>query len=174
MKSFKSALLASSVLTAIGSSASAATFTEGADFPGSPPGPSIDFSLFQTVQGTLTSGPDPVDYYTFTGLTTGADFSITFNRLNGGCSSCASFDFTADGLSETLEPGTSTIDIGVLGATSLTVGVTNPRIGGSSSFAEGYSITLSEIPARVPGPPAAVIFAVGLAGLAVARRRRRR
>jgi hypothetical protein len=176
MKSVKYALLASSVLSTVGSGASAATFTEGAGsgFPDSPPGSSIDFGTFQTVEGTLTSGSDPADYFTFTSLTAGADFSITFTRGSDGCGSCASFVFTADGFSETLAPGTSEIDFGVLGTTSLTVGVTNPAIGGSSSFAEGYSVTLSEIPAGIPGPPAAVVFAVGLAGLAVARRKRRR
>ncbi len=174
MKSFKRALLASSVLTTVGSGASAATFIEGAGgFPDSPPGSSIDFSMFQTVQGTLTRGSDPADYFTFTGLTAGADFSITFNRLNDGCGSCVSFVFTADGFSETLAPGVNKTDIGVLGATSLTVGVTNPN-SGTTTVAEGYSVTLSELTAGVPGPSAAAIFAVGLAGLAVARRRRRR
>ena len=174
MKSVKYALLASSVLSTVGSGASAATFTEGAgaDFPGSPPGPSIDFSLFQTVQGALASGPDPADSFTFTGLTAGANFSITFTRSNQGCAQCE-FVFTADGFSETLTPGTSKTDFGTLGATSLTVSVTD-TVTGFFTGAEGYSVTLSEIPAGVPGPSAAAIFAVGLAGLAVARRRRRR
>ena len=171
MKSFKYALLASSVLATVGSGASAATFTEdGGDFPGIAPGPSIDFSQFQTVQGTLASGPDPVDFFTFTGLTAGADFSITFSREDEGC---CSWIFTADGLSETLGRGESKTVLGVLGATSLTVGVTdtNPD---AFNVAEGYSVTLSTLSAGVPSPSAAAMFAVGLAGLAVARRRRRR
>ena len=174
MKAFRRALLASSVLTTVGSGASAATLLEDAGgFPDSPPGSNIDFTTFQTVQGTLTRGSDSVDYFTFTGLTAGADFSITLNRLIDGCGSCVSFVFTADGFSETLAPGASKTDIGVLGATSLTVGVTNPN-SGTTTIAEGYSVTLSEIPAGVPGRSAAALFAVGLAGLAAARRRRRR
>jgi hypothetical protein len=173
VKSFKYALLASSVLTTVGSGASAATFTESTDFPDSSPGQGIDFSQFQTVRGTLAAGPDQVDYFTFTGLTAGAGFSITFERLDS-CSSCQSpFVFTADGFSETLQPPDSKTDIGVLSATSLTVSVTD-TLQGSFTLGEGYSVTLSEIPAGVPGPSAAAIFAVGLAGLAVARRRRRR
>ncbi len=173
MKSFTYALLASSVLTTVGS-ASAATLTENpaADLPNSSPGQGIDFGSFQTVQGTLAAGSDPADFFTFTGLTPGATFSITFERL-AGCFTCASpFVFTADGFSETLQPPNSKTDTGILSATSLTVGVANNVIG--SSTAEGYSVTLTELPAGVPGPPAAAIFAVGLAGLAIARRRRRR
>ena len=74
----------------------------------------------------------------------------------------------------TLVPGGSKTDSGVLAATSLTVGVTDTDTGPTVGVAEGYSVTLSEIPAGVPEPSAAAIFAVGLAGLAVARRKRRR
>jgi PEP-CTERM motif len=52
----------------------------------------------------------------------------------------------------------------------LMVGVTDSRL--NTTFAEGYSVSLSEIPAGIPEPSAAAIFAVGLAGLAVARRKR--
>jgi hypothetical protein len=165
VNSFKNALLASSVLTTIGFGASAGTFTETTDFPSSGPGPNIDFTMFQSVQGTLQTGLDPADFFTFTGLTAGNDFSITFT--NPGCASCASFLFTADGLSETLGPGTSKTDTGVLAGTSLTVGVTDTRTIGTGPFAEGYSVTLSEpLPVPAPRPSAAAIFAVGLAGLA--------
>jgi hypothetical protein len=176
MHSFKYALLASSVLTMITVGASAGTFIEGTTtptpFPNAPPGPNIDFSTFQTVQGTLQGGIDPDDVFTFTGLTAGDDFSINFTRA-GPLGSGSSFVFTADGFMETLGPFSSKTDSGVLGGTSLAVGVkdnfTGPGIG---ALAEGYSVTLSEIPAGVPEPSAVAMFAVGLAGLAVARRKR--
>ena len=176
MNSFKNALLASSVLTTVGFGASATTFTETTDFPNTsaPPVTNIDFGSFQTVQGTLAAVADPADFFTFTGLTAGDDFSITFNRLLS-CGSCRSaFEFTADSLSPvTLVPPQSVTLTGVLGATTttLTVGVTNTATVPPSS-AEGYSVTLSEVPAGVPEPSAAAIFAVGLAGMAVARRKR--
>ena len=182
MNSFKNTLLASSVLTTVGFGASATTLIEGvppapADFPNTPPGTPVDFSMFQSVQGflsTLNPPPDLSDFFTFTGLTAGDDFSITFNRLLS-CGSCRSaFEFTADSLSPvTLVPPQSVMLTGVLGATTttLTVGVTNTATVPPSS-AEGYSVTLSEVPAGVPEPSAAAIFAVGLAGMAVARRKR--
>ena len=182
MNSFKNVLLASSVMTTVGFGASATTFVENMtapvipDFSNTVTGANpIDFGMFQSVQGTLTAVVDPADFFTFTGLTTGDNFSITFNRLIG-CGSCQSaFVFTADGLSlVTLVPGGSKTDSGVLAATSLTVGVTDTDTGPTVGVAEGYSVTLSEIPAGVPEPSAAAIFAVGLAGLVVARRKRRR
>jgi hypothetical protein len=183
VNSFKNALLASSVLTTIGFGASATTLMEGVppapnDFPNTSPGTSIDFSMFQSVTGTLsslTSAPDRFDFFTFTGLTVGDDFSITFNR--GGPPSGSSFDFTADGFSETLGPGGSKTDSGVFSATTLTVGVTDSLVNCTCGFAEGYSVTLSEsFPVPAPKPSAAAIFAIGIAGLglAVARRKRRR
>jgi hypothetical protein len=175
VNSFKNALLASSVLTTIGFGASATTFVENStppiipDFSNTPAGANpIDFSAFQSVQGTLTGGSDPADFFTFTGLTAGDDFSITFNR--GGPTSGSSFVFTADGFMETLGPGGSKTDTGMLAATSLTVGVTDTQT--FTGSAEGYSVTLSEFPVGIPEPSAAAIFAVGLAGLAVARRKR--
>jgi hypothetical protein len=179
VNSIKSALLGSSVLTTVGFGASATTFFENStapiipDFSNALAGANpIDFSMFQTVQGTLNGGADPADYFTFTGLIAGDDFSIIFNRLIDCASCAASFVFTADTLSPvTLGPGQSKTDTGVLAATMLTVGVTD--IGGGG-VAEGYSVTLSEIPAGVPEPSTAGLFAVGLAGLAVARRKRRR
>jgi hypothetical protein len=177
MQSFRSALLASSVLTMVTVGASAGTFMEGTTAPGdfpstsAPPVTSINFGTFQTVQGTLQGMVDPADFFTFTGLTAGDDFSITFNRA--GPLSGSSFAFTADGFSATLGPGGSKTDTGVLSATTLTVGVTDTQtfLGG---VAEGYSVTLSEVPAGVPEPAAAAIFAVGLAGFATSRRKRRR
>jgi hypothetical protein len=177
VNSFKNALLVSSVLTTIGFSASATPFIEGVtepgDFPGTSPGTSIDFSMFQAVQGTLRgAGIDQADFFTFVALTTGDKFSITFASSS---SNEAAFTYTSDGFSETLGPGSNKTDAGVLAATTLTVGVTTPNTApGSASFAEGYTVTLSEIPASVPEPSAAAIFAVGLAGLAVARRKRYR
>jgi hypothetical protein len=172
VNSFKNTLLASSVLTTIGFGASATTLVEGvppapADFPNTTSGTSIDFSMFQSVTGTLTAVSDPADFFTFTGLTPGDDFSITFNRLIG-CGSCLSpFDFTADGLSAvTLTPPQSVTKTGVLGAAMLTVGVTDTDTF-ALGMAEGYSVTLSEsLPVPAPKPSAAAIFAVGLAGLA--------
>jgi len=176
MNSFKNALLASSVLTTVGFGASATTFVEDSTLPlivdfsntvgGANP---INFSMYQSVQGTLHGTADPADYLTFTGLTLGDDFSVTFSRANDGPSS---FGFTADGFSETLAPGSSKTDNGVLGGTSLTIGVTDPYM--FTGFAEGYTVSLSETPAGVPEPSTAAIFSVGLAGLAVARRKRRR
>jgi hypothetical protein len=132
--------------------------------------------MFQSVQGTVQGATiDPVDFFHFTGLTADDDFSITFaNTLPPG--SGAPMTFTADGVSATLGPGSSPkTDAGVLAATSLTVEVAIPdTAAGDSSFAEGYSVTLSEIPAGVPEPSAAAIFAIGFAGLAVARRKRYR
>jgi hypothetical protein len=108
VNSFKNALLASSVLTTVGFGASATTFVEDMtspiiiDFSNTPAGANpIDFSMFQSVQGTLSGSADPADYFTFTGLTAGDDFSITFNRLTG----FRAFTFTADGFSETLLGG---------------------------------------------------------------------
>jgi PEP-CTERM motif len=98
----------------------------------------------------------------------GDDFSITFNR--DGPIIGSSFVFTADGFMETLGPGQSKTDMGVLADTRLTVGVTDGL--SIQGQAEGYTVTLSEIPTGVPEPSAAAIFAVGLAGLAVARRKR--
>jgi hypothetical protein len=176
VNSFKNALLASSVLTTIGFSASATPFIEGVtvagDFANTSPGPNIDFTAFQSVQGTLRGGGiDQADFFTFTGLTAGDDFSITFAS---SISNEAAFTFTADAFSETLGPGGSKTDAGVLAATTLTVSVTTPTTAaGSASFAEGYTVTLSESPAGVPEPSAAAIFAVGLAGLAVGRRKKR-
>jgi len=176
VNSFKSALLASSVLTTVGSGASATTFMETTDFPNTsaPPVTNIDFGSFQSVQGTLQRVVDPADFFTFTGLTAGDNFSITFNRLVG-CGSCFSpFEFVADSLSPvTLVPPQSVTETGVLSAASLTVGVTDTSPGVAVGTVEGYSVTLSESPAGIPEPSAAAIFAVGLAGLGVARRRRR-
>jgi hypothetical protein len=180
VNSFKTALLASSVLTTVGFGASAGTFIEsamapGGDFPNSPPPPpvtNIDFSMFQTVTGTLLGGHDPADFFTFTGLTAGDDFSITFTNTTPVNQSSFPFIFTADGFMETLAHGQSKTDTGVLSATSLTVGVTNTNPGiANPPPSEGYSVTLSEFPAGIPEPSAAAIFAVGLAGLAVARRK---
>src|SRR5215469_15023885 len=101
MHSFKRTLLASSVLTMVTVGASAGTFIEGTTAPGdfpntsAPPVTNIDFGMFQTVQGTLQGGIDPADFFTFTGLTAGDHFSITFNRA--GPSSGTVFVFTADG-----------------------------------------------------------------------------
>jgi hypothetical protein len=176
VNSFKSTLLASSVLTTIGFGASATTLMEGvapapADFPNTSPGTSIDFSMFQSVTGTLTNVSDQADFFTFTGLTAGDDFSITFTTTAMG-SSNSSFLFTADGFSETLGPGSSKTDTGVLSDAMLTVGVTDTKSGPGVGTAEGYSVTLSESPAGIPEPSTAALFAVGLAGLAVARRKR--
>jgi hypothetical protein len=177
VNSFKNALLVSSVLTAIGSSASATTFIEGTTepglFPTTSPGTSIDFSTYQSVQGTLQGAMiDQAGFFTFTDLTAGDNFSITFATSPVDE---AKFTYTADGFSETLGPGDNKTDDGILAATTLTVGVTIPVTApGDASFAEGYTVTLAELPASVPEPSAAGIFAIGLAGLAVARRKRYR
>jgi hypothetical protein len=181
VNSYKNTLLASSVLTTVGFGASATTFIENStppvipDFPNTsaPPVTNIDFGMFQSVTGTLTAVSDPADFFTFTGLTAGDDFSITFNR-HVDCGSCGSaFVFTADSLSPvTLVPPQSATEIGVLSAASLAVGVTDKDIGPNVGVAEGYTVTLSESPAGIPEPSAAAIFAVGLAGLAVVRRKR--
>jgi hypothetical protein len=182
VNSFKNALLASSVLTTIGFGASATTFVEatmapGGDFPNTAPGTNINFSMFQAVQGTLgQQPPDPADFFTFTGLTAGDDFSITFSNTNTSTST-ASLNFTADGISETLGGGASKTDTGMLSSTSFTVGVT---LVNGTGFGEGYTVALSELPVPAPKPSAAAIFAVGLAGLAwraargAANRNRRR
>jgi hypothetical protein len=180
VNSFKNTLLASSVLTTVGFGASATTLIEGvppapADFPNTPPGTPVDFSMFQSVQGflsTLNPPPDLSDFFTFTGLTVGDDFSIMFSNTTESASLLFAAD--ADGISETLAAGTSKTDTGVLSSTSLGIGVTvvNGQIAGG--FGEGYTVALSEFPAGVPEPSAAAIFAVGLAGLGVARHRRRR
>lgn len=184
MNSFKNALLVSSVLTTIGFSASATTFIEGTtgpDFPGTSPGPNIDFSMYQSVQGTVRGATiDPMDFFTFTGLTAGDNFSITFATCpevvpaNPTCPFAAAiFTFTADGIKENVDPGDSKTDDGVLAATSLMVEVSIPDTApGDASAAEGYTVTLSET--TVPEPSAAAIFAIGLAGLAGARRKRYR
>jgi len=179
VNSFKNTLLASSVLTTVGFGASATTFIENStppvipDFPNTSPGSNINFSMFQSVTGTLQTGIDPADFFTFTGLTVGDDFSIMFVNIGTSGASGATFNFTADGLSGVnLAPGQSTTETGVLSTTSLGVGVTDTRTGGIGIAAEGYSVTLSEIPAGIPEPSTAAIFAVGLAGLAVARRKR--
>ena len=120
--------------------------------------------MFQSVRGTLgQQPPDPADFFTFTGLIAGDDFSITFSNTNTSSSS-ASLDFTADGISETLGGGASKTDTGMLSSMSLTVGVT---LVNGVGFGEGYTVTLSEtLPVPAPKPSAAAIFAVGLAGLA--------
>ena len=174
MNSFKNTLLASSVLTTVGFGASATTFIENStppvipDFPNTSPGSDIDFSMFQSVQGTLQTGLDPADFFTFTGLTAGDNFSITFANTSPLGSSNETFNFIADALSGVnLAPGQSTTETGVLAATSLTVGVTDPRTIGVGIVAEGYTVALSEsLPVPAPKPSAAAIFAVGLAGLA--------
>jgi len=178
MNSFKNALLASSVLTTVGVGASATTFVEGttppiiADFSNTAAGANpINFGMFQSVSATLTGGSDPADFFTFTGLTSGDDFSITFAR--GAGASFSVFDFgIVGGATVALMPLGMATQTGVLGGTSLTIGVTDTR--NLNGFAEGYSVSLSETPAAVPEPSSAAIFAVGLAGLAVARRKRRR
>ena len=177
MNRFTTTLLASTVLTAVGSGSFAATFVENttvpviADFANTVGSADpINFATFQTVQGNLSSHnpSDLADFFTFTGLTIGDNFSITFTRDGGP----TSFTFTAGGFAETLASGSTRTDSGVLGSTSLTVGVTIPvpDLGG---FAEGYTVTLSETASRVPEPSTMAIFAIGLAGLAAARRKRR-
>jgi hypothetical protein len=187
VNSFKNALLVSSVLTTIGFSASATTYTEDVtppptNFPDTSPGTPIDFSMFQSVKGTVRGATiDPTDFFTFTGLTAGDNFSITFATCpevvpaNPTCPTAdTAFTFTADGLpSVTLAAGGNKTDTGVLAGTTLTVEVSVPNTAaGTVSAVEGYTVTLSET--TVPEPSAAAIFAVGLAGLAGARRKRYR
>src|ERR1700730_5139822 len=166
MNPFTTGLLASTVLTAVGSGSFATTFVETstvpviADFSNTAAGANpISFASFQSVQGTLSSpngsSPgDPADFFSFTGLTVGDNFSITFQR--NGINDLTSFTFSAGGFTDILSPGGTRTETGVLGSTSLTVGVTipSPAIFG---FAEGYSVTLSETATRVPEPSAMAI-----------------
>jgi hypothetical protein len=179
MNPFTKGLLASTVLTAVGSGSFAATFVENstvpviADFSNTAAGANpINFASFQSVQGNISSqNPvDHADFFSFTGLTVGDNFSITFHNVAGNVDS---FIFTAGGFTDTLMPGGTRTETGVLGSTSLTVGVTIPSPT-QFGFAEGYSVTLSETATRVPEPSAMAIFAIGLGGLAAARRKRRR
>ena len=174
MNSFKNALLASSVLTTVGFGASATTFVEDMtspiiiDFSNTPAGANpIDFSMFQSVQGTLSGSADPADYFTFTGLTAGDDFSITFNRLTGSQGlhfhRRRVFGDAAGGAEQDGHRRARRHDVD---------GRRDGFPSNGTTFAEGYSVALSEIPAGIPEPSTAAIFAVGLAGLAVARRKR--
>ena len=176
MNRLTTTLLATTVLTTVGSGAFAATFIEGstlpviADFSNTAAGAnSINFALYNQVIGALATPSDTADYFAFTGLTVSDNFTL---NLTASSVNSVALNFSIDGVSAaSLLSGGSTIRNGVLGSSTLTIGVTGIPPG---TIGEGYSVTLSETPSRVPERSTMGIFAIGLAGLAAARRKRRR
>jgi hypothetical protein len=183
MSKLTNTLLVSTFLTTLASAAFALpiTFTETTDFPDAP-GTPIDFNLFQAVDGTVGLDPgDAIDFFTFTNLTPGTRYSLTGAPTSGV--TVVLFIGIWDGATTGVNDGSNlnpnlafnTGDIGnpqeifngIVAGDSLTVGI---EAGAGGIVSEGYRVTLTP----APEPASLALFSVGLASVAMARRRRRK
>lgn len=171
---FKTALLASTMLTAIGNGAIAGILTEGVlpapgDFSNTAAGADpVDFGTYQEVDGTIDGGIGDVDFFKFINLTSGHHYKVTVSTKDAG-------DHLIFGKDAALSPQVQVDDISSkilldedLAAVDLTIGV-EPT---SGNFAEGYRVILTDT--TLPEPASLALFSVGLGGLAAMRRRKRR
>ena len=159
------ALLATTCLTAASvGSAHAGLVSEPPEFPLSSPGLALPVGTDQVTGSLSIEGGDADDFFTFTGLSAGQQFTLTYDETEvaGGF---LSISIPSLGLSRTSD-GTLQGNVPLDG--NLPVRVHASEQGGGT-----YSVTL-EVPAQVPAPSTLALSAAGAAlGGALGWRRRR-
>ena len=157
-RSWKRALLAG---TCVGTAtlAQAQVFNESTDFGGTVGG-AVSSPLpngTTTVNGTVTLGTDPSDFFAFSGLVSGFAFSITLT-LSGQ----ATFDVLDSSGTHVGSPAGP-----VLGASVTFTGTVPPdgKLVASVGYNEGFAYTVN-LTSNVPEPETTAMVVLGVAGVA--------
>jgi hypothetical protein len=171
-------LLATTGLTlAMTVSGHATLVTESTDF-GNTAGAATSLPAgTDSVTGTI-SPTDLADFFSFSGLTGGSSYNVIFSQPALGIQCCWSLVGTLLNNTPTIIAGPGTF----IDSTTRTLPVIIPAngiliagVGYASSVSpgiEGYHVSLQAV-SGVPEPPTLALFAVGLAGLGLVRRKHR-
>ena len=160
-------LMLSTCLSGMATAAHASTVSEPPDFSNSLASPTLLPDGTDTVNGTVTTGSDPLDAFQFSGLTPGASLTLNINIVDAFAPPPSIISIYSSG--NTL--------LGSQNGGSGSVSVVVPRDGillvGAAAGAETVGTYSVGFTSGVPEPGTFTGVGLGLAAAALARRRRK-